>query len=77
MHLAFNMYVLYLYGAIVERMYGPIEYIADLPALPAGGSVLTILVDPLQFGGGRLGRDLRARRPALRRLAASPRRARP
>src|SRR5918994_812480 len=25
-HLAFNMYVLYLYGAVVERMYGSIEY---------------------------------------------------
>lgn len=54
-HLAFNMYVLYLYGSIVERMYGPIEYIAIYLLCAAGGSVLTILVDPAQFAAGASG----------------------
>src|ERR671915_788786 len=48
LHLAFNMYVLYLYGQIVERMYGRIEYAAIYLLCAAGGSVLTILVDPTQ-----------------------------
>ncbi len=54
-HLAFNMYVLFLYGAIVERMYGPIEYAAIYLLCAAGGSVLTILVDPAQFAAGASG----------------------
>jgi membrane associated rhomboid family serine protease len=55
LHLAFNMYVLYLYGQIVERMYGPIEYAAIYLLCAAGGSVLTILVDPTQFAAGASG----------------------
>lgn len=54
-HLAFNMYVLYLYGGIVERMYGPIEYGAIYLLAAAGGSVFTILIDPAQFAAGASG----------------------
>jgi membrane associated rhomboid family serine protease len=54
-HLGFNMYVLYLYGTIVERMYGPFEYAAIYFLCAAGGSVLTILVDPDQFALGASG----------------------
>ena len=54
-HLAFNMYVLYLYGSVVERMYGPIEYAAIYLLAAAGGSVLTILLDPAQFAAGASG----------------------
>lgn len=54
-HLAFNMYVLYLYGSIVERMYGRLEYAAIYLLCAAGGSVLTILVDPTQFAAGASG----------------------
>ena len=54
-HLAFNMYVLYLYGALVERMYGPIEYTVIYLLCAAGGSVLTILVAPLQPAVGASG----------------------
>ena len=54
-HLAFNMYVLYLYGALVERMYGPIEYTLIYLLCAAGGSVLTILVAPLQPAVGASG----------------------
>lgn len=54
-HLAFNMYVLYLYGQLVERMYGPFEYAAIYLLCAAGGSVLTILVDPAQSAAGASG----------------------
>ena len=54
-HLAFNMYVLYLYGAIAEAMYGPVEYAAIYLLCAAGGSVLTILVDQAQFAAGASG----------------------
>ena len=54
-HLAFNMYVLYLYGSIVERMYGRLEFAAIYLLCAAGGSVLTILVDPTQFAAGASG----------------------
>ena len=54
-HLAFNMYVLYLYGQIAERMYGRVEYAAIYLLCAAGGSVLTILVDRTQFAAGASG----------------------
>ena len=54
-HLAFNMYVLYLYGPIAERMYGRIEFAAIYLLCAAGGSVLTILVDPDQSAVGASG----------------------
>ena len=54
-HIGFNMYVLYLYGQIVERMYGPIEYAAIYLLCAAGGSVFTILIDPGQFAAGASG----------------------
>ena len=54
-HIAFNMYVLFMYGAITERMYGPIEYGVMYLLCAAGGSVLTILLDPTQFAGGASG----------------------
>jgi membrane associated rhomboid family serine protease len=54
-HLAFNMYVLYLYGQIAERMYGRVEFAAIYLLCAAGGSVLTILVDQAQFAAGASG----------------------
>ena len=54
-HLAFNMLVLYQYGSIVERLYGPIEYTVIYLLCAAGGSVLTILVDPVQSAAGASG----------------------
>jgi membrane associated rhomboid family serine protease len=54
-HIAFNMYVLYLYGPLAERMYGPIEFAAIYLLCAAGGSVLTILVDPVQSAAGASG----------------------
>jgi membrane associated rhomboid family serine protease len=54
-HLAFNMYVLHLYGQLVERMYGPIEYALIYLLCAAGGSVLTILLDQRQSAAGASG----------------------
>jgi len=54
-HLAFNMYVLYMYGQIAERMYGHAEYVAIYLLCAAGGSVLTILVDFTQSAAGASG----------------------
>lgn len=54
-HIGFNMYVLYLYGPIVERMYGPVEYGLIYLLAAAGGSVLTILIDPEQRAVGASG----------------------
>ena len=54
-HLAFNMYVLYLYGQIAERMYGRFEFAVIYLLCAAGGSVLTILVDPDQSAVGASG----------------------
>jgi membrane associated rhomboid family serine protease len=54
-HIGFNMYVLYLYGAIAERMYGPIEYALIYLLCAAGGSILTILIDPIQYAAGASG----------------------
>ena len=54
-HLGMNMLVLYLYGSTVEGMYGPIEYALIYLLCAAGGSVLTILVDPGQFAAGASG----------------------
>jgi membrane associated rhomboid family serine protease len=54
-HLAFNMIVLWQYGSLVERIYGPIEYAVIYLLCAAGGSVLTILVDPVQSAAGASG----------------------
>ena len=49
------MYVLFIYGAIVERMYGPTEYAAIYLLCAAGGSVLTMLLAPDQAAVGASG----------------------
>jgi membrane associated rhomboid family serine protease len=54
-HLGFNMYVLYLYGPVVERMYGSLEYGLIYLLCGAGGRILTILWDPTQFAAGASG----------------------
>jgi len=55
LHLGMNMYVLYLYGPIVEQMYGHLEYLAIYLLCAAGGSVMTILVLPDQYAAGASG----------------------
>lgn len=55
LHIAFNMYALYLFGPILEQMYGHVEYFVLYMLCAAGGSVLTILLDPMQSAAGASG----------------------
>lgn len=45
-HLAFNMYALFLFGPIVEQLYGRLEFTVLYVLCALGGSVLTILLAP-------------------------------
>lgn len=55
LHIAFNMYALYLFGPILEQMYGHVEYFVMYLLCAAGGSVLTILAAPNQAAAGASG----------------------
>ena len=55
LHLAFNMYALYLFGPLVERMYGHFEFTVVYLLTAAGGSVLTILLQPVPGAAGASG----------------------
>jgi membrane associated rhomboid family serine protease len=54
-HIGMNMLVLYVYGPLVEQMYGRLEYLAIYLLCAVGGSVLTILIDPTQSAAGASG----------------------
>ena len=49
------MWALYLFGPILEQLYGHVEYLAIYLLCAAGGSVLTILVAPDQAAVGASG----------------------
>ena len=55
LHLALNMWALYLFGPLVEQLYGHIEYLVIYLLCAVGGSVLTILVAPDQAAVGASG----------------------
>lgn len=55
LHILFNMYALYLFGPILEQMYGHLEYAVLYLLCAVGGSVLTILLDPQQLAVGASG----------------------
>lgn len=55
LHIALNMYGLYLFGPIIEQMYGHVEYFVAYMLCAAGGSVLTILAAPEQGAAGASG----------------------
>lgn len=46
LHIAFNMYALWLIGPIMEQMYGHVEYAVIYLLSALGGNVLTILAAP-------------------------------
>jgi membrane associated rhomboid family serine protease len=46
LHIGFNMYALWLFGPIMEQMYGHVEYAVIYLLCAVGGNVLTILVAP-------------------------------
>ena len=71
LHIAFNMYALYLFGPLLEQLYGHIEYLIIYFLCGIGGSVMTILFAPEVRGGRRIRRDLRPLRPGVRGLAAA------
>jgi membrane associated rhomboid family serine protease len=46
LHIGFNMYALWLFGPIMEQMYGHLEYAVIYLLCALGGNVLTILFAP-------------------------------
>jgi membrane associated rhomboid family serine protease len=55
LHLAFNMYALWLFGPIMEQLYGHVEYAVLYLLCAAGGSVLTIVAAPETPAAGASG----------------------
>ena len=55
LHLAFNMYALYLFGPLLEQLYGHIEYLIIYFLCGIGGSVMTILFAPDSAAAGASG----------------------
>ena len=55
LHLAFNMYALWLFGPIIEQLYGHVEYLVLYLLCALGGSVLTILAAPDSAAAGASG----------------------
>ena len=54
-HIAFNMYALYLFGPLLEQLYGHIEYLVIYFLCGIGGSVLTLLFAPESAAAGASG----------------------
>jgi len=46
LHIGFNMYALWLFGPIMEQMYGHVEFAVIYLLCALGGNVLTILLAP-------------------------------
>jgi membrane associated rhomboid family serine protease len=46
LHILFNMYALWLFGPIMEQMYGHVEFVVIYLLCALGGNVLTILAAP-------------------------------
>jgi len=55
LHIGFNMCALYLFGPIMEDLYGHVEYLVIYLLCALGGSVLTILLTPTQAAAGASG----------------------
>jgi membrane associated rhomboid family serine protease len=55
LHIAFNMYALWLFGPIIEQLYGHVEYLVLYLLCALGGSVLTILAAPESAAAGASG----------------------
>jgi membrane associated rhomboid family serine protease len=55
LHLVLNMWALYLFGPLIEQLYGRLEYLVIYLLCAIGGSVLTILVAPDQAAVGASG----------------------
>ncbi|HEX6139824.1 MAG TPA: rhomboid family intramembrane serine protease [Candidatus Limnocylindria bacterium] len=55
LHIAFNMYALWLFGPVIEQLYGHVEFAVLYVLCALGGSVLTILLQPDQPAAGASG----------------------
>jgi membrane associated rhomboid family serine protease len=55
LHIGFNMYALWLFGPIIEQLYGHLEYLVLYLLCALGGSVLTILAAPESAAVGASG----------------------
>src|SRR5919106_1178787 len=55
LHLAFNMYALWLVGPVMEQLYGHVEFALIYLLCAVGGSVLTILLQPESAAAGASG----------------------
>ena len=55
LHLAFNMYALWLFGPVIEQLYGHVEFLLLYLLCAVGGSVLTILLQPDSAAAGASG----------------------
>lgn len=55
LHLAFNMYALFLFGPILEQLYGHAEYALIYLLCGLGGSVLTVAASPMIPAAGASG----------------------
>ena len=55
LHIGFNMFALYLFGPIVEDLYGHAEYLVIYLLCALGGSVLTIIAAPGTAAAGASG----------------------
>jgi membrane associated rhomboid family serine protease len=55
LHIVFNMYALWLFGPIIEQMYGHVEFAVIYVLCALGGNVLTILAAPDQAALGASG----------------------
>ena len=55
LHLGFNMFALWLFGPIIEQLYGHVEYLVLYLLCALGGSVLTILAAPDSAAAGASG----------------------
>ena len=55
LHLVFNMWALYLFGPLIEQLYGHLEFAVIYVLCAVGGSVLTILAAPDQLAVGASG----------------------
>jgi membrane associated rhomboid family serine protease len=55
LHIGFNMYALWLFGPIIEQLYGHLEYLVLYLLCALGGSVLTIIAAPESAAVGASG----------------------
>lgn len=55
LHLAFNMYALYICGPLVEQIYGPIRMVFFYVVAAAGGSIASFAFGDARYGVGASG----------------------